>query len=79
MPQQFWKLTLAEFNELVEGYKLRNKMEWERTAQLAVWIMQPHVKEKMSVDKLIKLKDDKPKISEEKQKERLDGLFNELG
>jgi hypothetical protein len=41
--------------------------------------MQPHVKEKMSVDKLIKLKDDKPKISEEKQKERLDGLFNELG
>lgn len=78
MPVQFWELTLAEFNDLLEGYKFRNKLEWERTAQLGVWSMQPHVKEKLTVDKLINLKVDEKKKnipSKEKQKETLNALF----
>lgn len=81
MPAQFWKLTLVEFNELVEGYKFRNRLEWERTAQLGAWVMQPHSKQALTIEKLIGKRDgDKVKItpSKEVQKEQLEGLFNEL-
>ena len=53
MPQQFWGLTFKEFEELYEGYKWRNKREWEQNAQLAAWIISPHTKKPVTAKKLL--------------------------
>lgn len=47
---------MEEFRLMIEGYNLREEREWERTAQLAAWIIQPHVKKKVTADQLFKRK-----------------------
>ena len=42
-------------HQLLDAAERREEGEWRKLAQLAVWIMQPHVKKKITVDKLIKL------------------------
>jgi len=49
------RCTPVEVHQLLEAAQRRQENEWRQLAQLAVWIMQPHVKKKITVDKLIKL------------------------
>jgi len=42
-------------HQLLDAAERREEGEWRKLAQLAVWIMQPWVKKKITVDKLIKL------------------------
>jgi hypothetical protein len=42
-------------HQLLVAAQHRQEDEWRQLAQLAVWIMQPWVKKKITVDKLIKL------------------------
>jgi len=50
-------------HQILRAAERREENEWRRTAQLAVWIMQPWTKKRLTVDKLIKLpKRPKPPI-----------------
>jgi hypothetical protein len=60
-PGQFWVLTLKEFNLMCEGNKMKEEREWQRTAQLAAWVVQPHVKKQITAEKLLK----KPRTQED--------------
>ena len=42
-------------HQILAAAERREEGEWRKLAQLAVWIMQPWVKKKITVDKLIKL------------------------
>jgi len=42
-------------HQILQAAQHREEEQWRRLAQLAVWIMQPWVKKKITVDKLIKL------------------------
>lgn len=52
MPREFWTLTLTEFNDLLDGYKWRDEMEWQRVAQLAIWTSQK-LKDNTTADDLM--------------------------
>lgn len=39
LPFQFWMLTPAEFDKMMQGYSRREEREWERTAWLAAHIV----------------------------------------
>jgi hypothetical protein len=53
-PWQFWDLTPREFANMGEGYRMRNDIEWQRTAQLASWIMSAQLGKKApTADKLL--------------------------
>jgi hypothetical protein len=78
--EQFWSLTIAEFNDLVEGYVWREERQMERMAQLAVWITAPHLKKPWTVEKLLgkKKETEQPKITPEDKKklfEEMDAIF----
>lgn len=36
--EQFWRLTPAEYEDLVEGYKMKEREKWDREA----WVMAQH-------------------------------------
>jgi hypothetical protein len=84
-PDEFWVLTPREFRNMLDGFKLREDVEWQRTAQLAVWVMSPHSGKKTpTVDKLLG-KDKKGKqrqqkvVSIEEKRSTLMDLENSLG
>jgi hypothetical protein len=53
-PEQFWDTTPRDFRNMMDGFKLRQDIEWQRTAQLASWVMSPHSGKKTpSADKLL--------------------------
>lgn len=79
MPEQFWSLTYKEFLELVEGYKYRNELEWRKIAQLASWIMAPHLKRPISADKLLGKDKKKKRTTPEETTRVLDDLMSEFG
>jgi hypothetical protein len=78
MPEQFWKLTLTEFMDLIEGYKWRNEREWEKVAQLAVWTSQK-LKKNMTAKKLLGTNYKKKKTTQVETREVLEGLTAEFG
>lgn len=43
-PAEFWELTLAEFNVMMDSYEWRTRQERIRNAEHALWSMLPHVK-----------------------------------
>lgn len=79
-PDEFWRLTLAEFNDLVKGYEWRDEQEWQRIAQLAAWTMSPHLKKPISADKLLNKKKDTKNnvVSLEDKRRELEELEAEL-
>lgn len=81
-PHQFWKLTLAEFKLMMEGFNLRNELEWRKVAQLASWVTAPHLKRPMKPDKLLGKSDnnkERKKTTPEYTKEYLDELEKDFG
>jgi hypothetical protein len=78
MPEQFWKLTLIEFIDLVEGYKWRNERQWERTAQLAVWTSQK-LRKNVTAKKLIGKEAKKKKTTPDETKAVLLDLTERFG
>lgn len=53
-PYEFWDLTPREFANMGEGYRLKSEAEWQRTAQLASWIMSAQLGKKApTADKLL--------------------------
>lgn len=52
-PWEFWRLTPAELEEQVEGYRVREEREWYRTAWLACYVLAPHTKKKLTPEKLL--------------------------
>ena len=79
-PDEFWRLTLTEFNDLVKGYEWRDEQEWQRTAQLAAWTMSPHLKKPIGADKLLNKKKDTKNnvVSLEDKRRELEELEAEL-
>lgn len=78
-PHEFWELTMGEFEELLEGYRYRERREWEKTAQLAAWIMSPHMKRRISGQDLLKKDGQQKKTTPEETKEVMDDLISRLG
>jgi Phage tail assembly chaperone protein, TAC len=53
-PAEFWELTPREFANMGEGYRMHSDLEWQRTAQLASWIMSAQLGKKApTADKLL--------------------------
>lgn len=52
-PHEFWKLTFAEFNLMVEGYQMRDKKGYQKLAQHASWVTAPHLKRPIKPEKLL--------------------------
>jgi hypothetical protein len=69
-PDEFWRLTLTEFNDLVKGYEWRDEQEWQRIAQLAAWTINPHIKRAITADKLLNKKKDPGKVVSLDEKRR---------
>ena len=49
----FWNMTPAEFDRTVAAYRKRIDDEWYRTAWMVAWIMRPHIKKKITPEKLL--------------------------
>jgi hypothetical protein len=79
-PDEFWRLTLTEFNDLVKGYEWRDEQEWQRIAQLAAWTINPHIKRSITADKLLnkKNKKDRKVIPIDEKRHELEELEAEL-
>lgn len=78
MPQQFWELTLTEFKDLIEGYKWRDKREWEKIAQLAVWTSQK-LKKGTTAKKLLGTSNERKKTTAEESRNQVSELVTRLG
>lgn len=77
-PSEFWSLTLKEFTEMVDGYKLKDDLEWRKVAQLAAWVTAPHMKRPVTAEKLLKKQAEKKKTTQEKSKELIAELEAEF-
>ena len=69
-PDEYWRLTISELSEMLEGVTHREELEWERTAWLATHIVNmagKSVKKNVSVHQL--LNREKPKNPEKDFKE----------
>lgn len=64
-PDEFWELTLAEFNVAMESYEWKVRQERIRNAEQALWSMLPHVK----ADKLPSIQQMLGESEEEEKKE----------
>jgi hypothetical protein len=54
MPWDFWRMTPKEYYLRVKGYRKKDERETQKQAQLAAWIMQPHLKKQITPDMLLK-------------------------
>jgi hypothetical protein len=53
-PWEFWQITPREFANMLDGYRQQEEQKWQRTAQLASWIMSAQLGNKApSADKLL--------------------------
>lgn len=44
-PKDFWELTMRELTNVVEGWKKKEKIEWERARMLSWYSAGPHIKD----------------------------------
>lgn len=79
MPQQFWEMTPGELKEVIEGYQLRNELEWRKIAQLAAWIVSPHLKKPVTADKLLGKNKQQKKTTPEESRASLRELMIRMG
>lgn len=77
MPVQFWGLTLGEFKDLIEGYKWRDKQEWYKFAQLAVWTSEK-LRKGTTARKLLGNDRQKKKTTAEESKKEVNGLIERM-
>jgi len=77
-PHEFWSLTLKEYKLMVEGFNEKNDSDWRKLAQLASWIIQPHVKKRIKADDLYVPKGQREKVNPEEKREELEDLAEEL-
>jgi hypothetical protein len=53
-PSEFWDTTPREYQNMMNGFKLREDVEWRKIAQQATWVMSPHLGKKTPTpDKLL--------------------------
>lgn len=64
-PAEFWELTLAEFNVIMNSYEWKIRQERIRNAEQAQWYMLPRVK----ADNIPSIKQMLGESEEEKEKE----------
>lgn len=78
-PWEFWRLTHAEFLDMLEGYKLKSEWEMERLAWHAANVMNVHLKRKVTIKQLLG-KDKKQQSMEDKRKqfEKLQSLLKKV-
>jgi len=76
MPDQFWKLTFTDLEELLDAHRQRERKEWRKLAQLACWVTAPHLKKPLTVDKLVK--DHRSKAERRISKEEKEKVLAEL-
>lgn len=69
-PADFWDLTLAEYNVMMEGYKIREYKEREKNAEHALWVMSPHVGKKGKLPTIEKLIGKHPEDKEEDKSDK---------
>jgi hypothetical protein len=55
-PREFWKLSPKEYFLMIEGHKEKEEFELQKRAQHAAWVVQPHVKNKVTPDMLLQKK-----------------------
>lgn len=79
MPQQFWEMTPGELKDMVEGFKLRDELEWRKIAQLAAWITSPHLKKPITADRLLGKNKQKKRTTPEETKAELQQLMARMG
>lgn len=77
--EEFWDCTPREFDNRVKGFQMKEEREWQRTAQLAAWIMSPHTKRGVDPKKLYNPKGFKKETTPEESKQIVDELIEELG
>jgi hypothetical protein len=46
-------VTPGEFLLMLDGFYRREDRAWQQTAQIGVWVLSPHSKKKLTVEKLI--------------------------
>ncbi|WP_226894839.1 phage tail assembly chaperone [Oceanobacillus oncorhynchi] len=68
-PNDFWEMTLAEFNVMMDGYIWRNYQERVKMAEHARWILSPQVKQNKMPD-IEKMVGEPPGEKEKRKKER---------
>ena len=64
-PMEFWELTLAEYNVMIDAYEWRVEQEMWQNAQMASWMLMPHYKEPITASQLMGV--DEEEDEEEKQ------------
>lgn len=81
-PHEFWRLTMTEFNLMIEGFKMRDEAAWRKLAQMASWVTAPHVKRPINPNKLFggfpKDRSEKRKTNPEKTKQVLSDLEKDM-
>jgi hypothetical protein len=83
-PSEFWDTTPREFQNMMNGFKLREDSEWQKIAQQASWIMSPHSGKKTPTpDKLLGKENNGKKVGKvvsiEEKRSVLDELEESLG
>jgi len=52
-PWEFWRLTVREFDLLLEGFFRRQDRAWEMVGTLGLWVVSPYSKKKLTVLQLL--------------------------
>jgi len=68
-PNDFWEMTLAEFNVMMDGYNWRIYQERIKTAEHAKWVLGPFIK-KNKMPTIEDLIGEPPGEKEKRKKER---------
>ena len=48
-PEKFWRLTMRELTNAVEGWKRKEQIEWERVRMLAYYSVSPYAKKSFKI------------------------------
>lgn len=78
-PESLGKLTHGEFLDLYEGFRWREKRQWEQMAQLTSWITAPHVKKPIDPKVLLQSEKDKKRTTQEETKAVIEDLEKLMG
>lgn len=81
-PEEFWDLTPREYDNLLHGYRMRSDSEWQRTAQLAAWLLQGQGNKNVTADKLLgkgQQVRETGKVNPDDKRRTLDELEDTLG
>ena len=77
-PIEFWELTLAEFNIMMEAHNWRQEQELWKMAQLASWVTMPHLKHPLTAHDFMG-EDDEPEDKPVTTKEDIEEMKKRMG